>query len=282
MRLSFKAILMVLAFIFWFSVTSFAQSPPIVLNGGFEDGPQFQAPPWELRGFDKITGKSNPPIILEGNSFARSGKRILVLGDEGVIDEGSQLITVPKDTRRYLLTAFIEIGSSEILNKVQDILVFSIVSEDGRTELETIEILANTDEEEFRDFRPVKFDLTPFAGQKVRISFSSSSDLSFFTLFSIDDVSVVPVTNEPLITGAKVKASKGKAKVTLSTLNTKLLQKVSFNGVDVTRNVKKSSGTQIILNIADFLINDDPRFNENRVRIMDNNQVSNTFVFKVQ
>jgi hypothetical protein len=282
MRLSCKRILILLVLFWSLSLTGFAQNAPIVSNGGFEDGPEFEAPPWELDGFNKTTGQRRPAIVLEGSSFARSGKRSVVLGDENVIDECSQLISVPNDGKRYLLTAFMQIGSVEILDRVEDILAFRIVSEDEKTNLVTIDVFANTDEEEFKDFRPVRFDLTPFAGQKVRVSFSSSSDFTLFTLFTIDDVSVIPVTNEPLVTGAKVKVSKGKARITLSTINTKLLQKVFVNSIDVTNKVKKSTGNQIVLNISDVFINDSPTFNENRVRIIDNNQVSNTFVFKVQ
>lgn len=172
------------------SKTAHAQTQ-LISNGGFESGPQFEAPPWILDGFDKTTGRDSSPIVIEDPLFARSGKRGLAIGTNNAIETASQQITIPSGATKVTLSFFLEISSVEIVNSVTDIMSIRLTQVDRITEIKDLEIFANTDENEFRSFKQVSYDITAFAGRTLVVQFFNGNDSSFNTIFNVDDVSVL-------------------------------------------------------------------------------------------
>lgn len=185
-----KLVLSLILLLFLFTGFAYGQSLELVQNGGFESGADFIAPPWELDGFDRTTFDDESPIVIANPLFARSGLRGLVFGTENTIEQARQKIILPSNAKKITLSFWLRISSREPNDNVEDIFVVELLGLDKRTTVADLEVYANTDEKKFNKFKKVKFNLTKFKGQEVFLEFSSGNDLTFSTLFILDDVSI--------------------------------------------------------------------------------------------
>lgn len=255
-----------------------AQNKTIIKNGGFEEGPRFVAPPWQFDGFDRTTGKKETPIVIDSPSFAHSGRRGLVLGTEDVIDFAGQPIKIPKDGGLYFLELFLSISSVEPVNSVEDIFSVTIKDKSKKRTLKDLMVLSNADEDSFRPFSIMRFDLSLFAGQKVYLELSSSNDILFSTLFIVDDVVVKKLTTEPFILSTTgLFFSSNDQEFSLSGTNFGSVKQVLINGQDKT-NLIVERGTDRLKLKGRFLLLGSGIMEDVTI-IRNDGQVSNTVRF---
>ena len=273
----YRFCLLLLLFMFCATLAP-AQNKTIIKNGGFEDGPRFVAPPWQFDGFDRTTGKKETPIVIDDPSFAHSGRRGLVLGTEDVIDFAGQPIKIPKDGGFYFLELYLKISSVEPIDKVADIFSVTIKDKTKKRTLKNLMVLANTDDDRFFPFAILRLDLTPFAGEKVFLEFSSGNDILFSTLFIVDDVVVKKLTTEPFILSTTgLFFSSNDQELTLSGANFGTVKQVLINGRDKT-NLIVEKGTDRIKLKGQFLLLGSG-ITEDVTIIRNDGQVSNTVRF---
>ena len=155
--------------------------PPVTTtllqNGGFEAGPQ---------GWVADDG-----VISNNNQEpAHSGAFKAWLGGYGQVhaDHLSQQVALPADAHAVTLAFFVHVSTEEQQSQVFDALTVTLRRPTG-TLIKKLATLSNLNAAP--GFQLKSFNLTPFGGQTVRISFTSSEDNGSLTSFVIDDVQVI-------------------------------------------------------------------------------------------
>jgi hypothetical protein len=155
----------------------------LVVNGGFESG----ASPWVENG----TLISNQP------GYAHSGNHFLWLG--GITnwsDSAYQTVSVPSGVSSATLSFYYNIITSDDPNTAYDFFEADI-RDTNDSILTIVGQWSNVDADPNHgppNYHLKTFNLLPFAGQTVRISFSSDNDSLYPTSFFVDDVSLSVVT----------------------------------------------------------------------------------------
>jgi hypothetical protein len=152
----------------------------LVANGGFESG----LTGWTLSGGVQIT-----PF----NSVSHSGRYYLLLGGRpGESDLAYQTIFLPCTSTSALLSFYYNVTSTETNTAANDTFTASICDPNGNT-LATVTNLSNLNRDPAAGnpyYHLATFDLLPYAGQTIRVSFSSLNDSTAPTSFRVDDVSL--------------------------------------------------------------------------------------------
>jgi len=169
----------VLMFIGWSALQGAAQTE-LIQNGGFESG----ASSWTMSG-GAITDNTA--------GLARSGSHFAWLGGiEDEVDSCYQEVTIPAGVTSATLSFYYNIFSDEGTFGAFD--TFSATIQDtGNGVLATVLNKSNMDQDSGigpSSYHQQTFDLVAYAGQTIRIYFSSVNDFSLTTSFLIDDVSV--------------------------------------------------------------------------------------------
>src|SRR5713101_1806120 len=158
----------------------------LIVNGGFESG----STGWTMSGG---AGYSSGP--------AHSGNNFLYLG--GAIyenDAAYQTITIPSTAASATLSFYYNIYSSEDTSAAYDTFTATIRNTGG-TVLATVGNWSNINQDPAPGnpyYHQKTFNLLPYAGQTIRIYFSSVNDYSNPTDFLVDDVSVqVTIVSTP-------------------------------------------------------------------------------------
>jgi hypothetical protein len=170
----------VLICIGWSALKSSGQTE-LIQDGGFESG----GVGW-IMGGGAIVDSSDP-------GFARSGSAFEFLGGvEDEMDSCYQQITIPAGASAATLSFYYNILSQDDPSAQYDTFSATIRNT-GNTVLATV---LNRSNQNFDNgsgpsfYHLQTFNLLPYAGQTIRIYFSSANDFSLPTSFLIDDVSV--------------------------------------------------------------------------------------------
>lgn len=170
----------VLMFMGWSAFQSWGQTE-LIQNGGFESG----ATSWTMGG---------GAIVDSTAGFSRSGSSYEFLGGlENESDFCYQEITIPAGATAATLSFYYNILSAENpLSGAFD--TFSATIRDtGSSVLATVLNRSNVNQDSGIGpsfYHQQTFNLLPYAGQTIRVYFSSMNDSSLPTSFNIDDVSV--------------------------------------------------------------------------------------------
>src|SRR5438132_1574441 len=152
----------------------------LIVNGGFESG----STAWAMSGG---AGYSS------SGGYARSGANFLFLGGlENENDAAYQSITIPGSATSATLSFYYNIVSDEDTSAAYDTFTVTIRNTSGAV-LATVGNWSNIDQDPAPGnpyYHQTAFSLLPYAGQTIRIQFSSVNDDSFVTSFLVDDVSV--------------------------------------------------------------------------------------------
>ncbi len=148
----------------------------LIINGGFEDG---------ISGWSGSTGVIGS---YEGQT-AYEGTRFAWLGGNGFIrsETLTQAVNIPAAATVATLNFALHIDTAETKTKVYDRLVLSVISASGEV-LATLATYTNLDPAAGYQLR--SFDLMPFKGQSVTLSWVMTEDRNKQTSFVIDKVSV--------------------------------------------------------------------------------------------
>jgi hypothetical protein len=158
-----------------------ARATELIINGNFESG----SSPWTLSG--GVSASST-------GGFARSGTYYLFLG--GAINENDsayQTITIPANATAATFSFYYNINSLEGNTVAYDTFSATIRNTSG-TVLATVLNRSNINQDGgpgnpyYHQSTP--YNLLPYAGQTIRIYFTSVNDSSKVTNFRVDDVSV--------------------------------------------------------------------------------------------
>src|ERR1051326_88286 len=165
-----------------FSFAAFAQTQ-LIQDGDFES-PIF-SPPWTISGLGATVGGTA--------GLAHGGTKYLSLGNVATAAPQSavQTVTIPSNTVSATLTYYYNILSpgASAVDLFQVLVIrnggsFAVV--DARSGLDTDPALASA------NYHLKSFDLTPYAGQTVNISFEAQDSASGSgTIFNVDDVNVL-------------------------------------------------------------------------------------------
>jgi hypothetical protein len=138
--------------------------------------------------------------IYTSASVARTGTNFLYLGvSVSETDATYQTISIPSASTNAVLTFYYNISSTEGTLAVHDIFTASIRDTNGVT-LATVGSWSNVNQDPGSGnpyYHQMTFNLLPYAGQTVRVYFSSTNDASNPTHFYIDDVSVQVILGPP-------------------------------------------------------------------------------------
>jgi hypothetical protein len=169
----------ILLFMSWSALQSLAQTE-LIQNGGFESG----GAGWTMGG---------GAIADSTAGYARSGSSYAWLG--GVADEVDfcyQQITIPAGVINATLSFWYNILSNDDPSGAYDTFNASI-RDSSNNVLANVLDRSNQDSDSGNGpayYHQQTFDLLPYAGQTIRVYFSSENDSTYPTSFDIDDVSV--------------------------------------------------------------------------------------------
>ncbi len=154
-------------------------------NGSFSQG----RTGWTLAGdFWAGTNLSNyhtPP------GYAAGGVNSVGSSKNGAVGWMYQTVTIPSGATSATLTFWYNITSEETGTTVYDRLHVTIRDSNGNF-LKTVAIRSNRHSVSRRnDYQQITFDATQFKGQTIRINFFVDTNASNFTVFRIDDVSLM-------------------------------------------------------------------------------------------
>jgi hypothetical protein len=164
---------------FMLSLTSVLAQTELIVNGGFESG---VATPWTVAGGADVY-----------SGFGHSGTYYLWLG--GVVNEvdsAYQTVTIPANATSATLSFYYNVSSQEGTSGAFDTFT-ATVRTTGNALLATVISLSNMDQDPGPGnpyYHQVTYNLLPYAGQTIRIQFDSANDLTRFSSFFVDDVSV--------------------------------------------------------------------------------------------
>ncbi len=165
-----------------------ARATELVSNGGFESG----SSSWTLSG-----GAS----ASSAYGYAHSGTYYLWLG--GAVNENDsayQTITIPANATAATLSFYYNINSLEGNTVAYDTFSATIRNTSG-TVLATVVNLSNINQDPAGGnpyYHQQTYNLSAYAGQTIRIYFTSINDSSKVTNFRVDDVSVQVTTGSAL------------------------------------------------------------------------------------
>ncbi|HVV01970.1 MAG TPA: NF038122 family metalloprotease [Verrucomicrobiae bacterium] len=166
--------------VFAFASARLHAQTELIINGGFESGETG----WTVDG-----GAG----VYSDLDYARSGSGFLYLGGvEYEVDSAYQTIIIPANAVNAALTFYYNILTYEDTPYVYDTFTATIEDASGAT-LATVGNWSNVDADNNIGpsyYHQVTFNLLPYAGQAIRITFSSQNDDYNPTAFDIDDVSV--------------------------------------------------------------------------------------------
>jgi hypothetical protein len=173
----------VLMFMGWSALQSWGQTE-LIQNGGFESG----ATSWTMGGGAGVYNTSG---------LARSGLRFAWLGGiTNEVDFCYQQITIPAGATSATLSFYYNIFSAEGTLGAFDTFSATIRNT-GNGVLATVLSRSNVNQDPGTGpafYHQQTFNLLPYAGQTIRVYFSSANDFSLETSFFIDDVSVQVTT----------------------------------------------------------------------------------------
>ena len=161
----------------------------VLQNGNFESG--YTA--WTLSGMAEIAAGGYP----------RSGTNYLILGGlENENDAAYQTITIPSAATAATLSFYYNISSIEDPGNIAYDFFSATICNASNTILATVGSWSNVNQTApgNPNYKNKTFNLLPFAGQTIRIYFSSVNDGVYPTTFRVDDVSVVINTGSDLVT----------------------------------------------------------------------------------
>lgn len=174
----------------WIVVCGFMSVPTaraqtdLMVNGGFESG--------------AVVWVENGTFISNQSGIARSGSYFLFLGGlTSWADSAYQTVTIPAGVTSATLSFYYNIYSHEVDDTEPYDVFYADVLDSSGNELANIGEWSNVNND--GAFGPAyyhqkTFNMTPYAGQTVRISFSSFNDDYYDTSFFVDDVSLVVVS----------------------------------------------------------------------------------------
>jgi hypothetical protein len=156
-----------------------ARATELIVNGGFESG----STGWTLSGGVSASASGG---------FAHSGTYFLYLG--GAVNENDaayQTITIPANATAATLSFYYNINSLEGNTVAYDTFSATIRNTSG-TILATVINLSNINQTSPGNpyYYQQTYNLLPYAGQTIRIYFTSINDSAKVTNFRVDDVSV--------------------------------------------------------------------------------------------
>ena len=137
-----------------------------------------------------------------GFPYYHSGTRYAYLstatGNPGnnLIGNMYQTISIPSSVTSATLTFWYNITTDETGTTPNDVLNVTIQNSAGAY-LSTVAVWSNLNSQSIGNYAQKSFDLTPYVGQTIRISFVGTTNGSLPTVFRIDDVSVLATSPEP-------------------------------------------------------------------------------------
>ncbi|MYM40284.1 M4 family metallopeptidase [Duganella qianjiadongensis] len=148
-----------------------------VSNGGFEAG----ATGWS--GTTGVIGSFSGQSAFEGSKYAWLGGN-----GRSTTETLSQALTIPGDASSATLSFALHIDTAESGSKAYDKMIVAIKNSSGTT-LATLASYSNTDAAS--GYQTRSFNLLPYKGQTVTLSFSMTEDSTLQTSFVLDKVSLL-------------------------------------------------------------------------------------------
>src|SRR5882672_8781757 len=161
----------------------------LIVNGGFETG---TASGWSVSG---------GADVYSNGGLAYSGTYYLWLGGAfSEVDAAYQTITIPGSATVATLSFYYNIYSDETTAAVHDTFFATIRNTSGGV-LATVGNWSNLNQDPAPGnpyYHQKTFNLLPYKGQTIRISFNSTNDSTLVTSFFIDNVSVQVTAGPPV------------------------------------------------------------------------------------
>jgi Zn-dependent metalloprotease len=149
-----------------------------IVNGGFENG---------------VTGWSGATYVIGAHSEQApyEGTRYAWLGGNGrrATETLTQRVTIPANATSAHLSFALHIDTDESGNTVYDTMTVTVRSGSGGAVLATLATYTNLTPADGYQIR--SFDLLPFKGQQITLSFTMREDRSLQTSFVLDKVSLL-------------------------------------------------------------------------------------------
>jgi len=101
-----------------------------------------------------------------------------------------QNVTIPSGATSATLSFWYNITSDETSSTAYDFFYVTIQNSAGN-DLATVAALSNLNKSSLGNYNKKTFDMTPYKGQTIRVHFHASTDGSDYTVFRIDDVSLM-------------------------------------------------------------------------------------------
>src|SRR6266550_2623999 len=155
----------------------------LIVNGGFESG---TSSGWSMSG--------GAGVYPDGG-LANSGTYYLWLGGtESEVDAAYQTITIPGSATVATLSFYYNIYSDETTPGIYDTFSATIRDTSGGV-LTNVGNWSNLNQDPY--YHQKTFNLLPYKGQTIRISFNSTNDSILVTSFFVDNVSVQVTAGPP-------------------------------------------------------------------------------------
>jgi hypothetical protein len=101
-----------------------------------------------------------------------------------------QDVSIPSGATSATLSFWYNITSEEAGSTAYDVLNVTIQNSTGNY-LATVAVLSNLNKSSLGSYNKVTFDVTSYKGQTIRVHFLATTDGSVYTVFRIDDVSLM-------------------------------------------------------------------------------------------
>lgn len=101
-----------------------------------------------------------------------------------------QAVAIPSGATSATLSFWYNITSEETGSTAYDVLNVTIQNSAGNY-LATVAVLSNLNKSSLGSYNKVTFDVTSYKGQTIRVHYLASTDSSVYTVFRIDDVSLM-------------------------------------------------------------------------------------------
>jgi hypothetical protein len=166
----------------------------LITNGGFESG----TTGWIPSG--NFYASSSFPYPHSGSGYAYLSNPDGTSGNN-LYGTMYQAVTIPSATTTATLTFWYNITSQESGGTPFDVLNITIQNSGGNY-LTTVAVYSNVNKDPAPGnpyYHQQSFDMTPYKGQTVRLHFLGTTDASYPTTFRIDDVSILAVTAQPIL-----------------------------------------------------------------------------------
>lgn len=160
------------------------QPVELIANGSFSQG----STGWAVYGSFWVG--TNLPNCRTCPGYAAGGADVSGRPINNAVGWMYQIVTIPSDVSTATLVFWYNISSEETTTSPCDILNVTIQDSSGRY-LATVAVLSNADKTSLGNYRQMTFDLTPYRGRTIRISFSVTTDEKAHTVFRIDDVNIL-------------------------------------------------------------------------------------------